>query len=94
VEDRPVDRDTALALARAARELWVKAGTEVWHVPDGAPRPAEDELCRWLVHEDGRMRVPVLVAGGLLVRGYTDALYRQALGARGASPSPGAAPPA
>jgi hypothetical protein len=66
----------------------------VWHVPAGAPRPAEDELARWLVHEDGWMRVPVLVAGELLVRGYTDALYRQALGAYDASPSPGSDPPA
>jgi hypothetical protein len=32
------------------------------------------------VHEDGFMRVPVLVRGDLIVRGYTEALYRDALG--------------
>jgi hypothetical protein len=31
------------------------------------------------VHEDGFMRVPVLVLDDLLVRGYTDELYAEAL---------------
>ena len=31
-----------------------------------------------LVHEDGFMRVPVLVLGDLVVRGYTEALYVEA----------------
>ena len=33
----------------------------------------------WLLHEDGLLRVPVLVWGDLLVRGYTDELYARAL---------------
>ena len=42
-----------------------------------------DEQAReWLVHDDGFMRVPVLIWGDLLVRGYTEELYREALGAR------------
>jgi hypothetical protein len=32
------------------------------------------------VHQDGFLRVPVLVNDGLFVRGYTEALYREALG--------------
>lgn len=40
----------------------------------------EQEMATYLVHEDGWMRVPVLVDGGLLVRGFTDELYRRALG--------------
>jgi hypothetical protein len=40
---------------------------------------------RHLVHEDGFMRVPVLILGDLLVRGYTEALYAEALG----GPPPG-----
>jgi hypothetical protein len=32
------------------------------------------------VHDDGFLRVPVLLIGDVLVRGYTDALYREALG--------------
>jgi hypothetical protein len=40
----------------------------------------EAEILAGLVHEDGWMRLPVLVDGPLLVRGYTEALYAQALG--------------
>jgi hypothetical protein len=36
-------------------------------------------LTQYLVHDDGFLRVPVLVLGDLLVRGYTDELYREAL---------------
>ena len=41
----------------------------------------DEDLARYLVHEDGFLRVPVLVMGETIVRGYTDALYREALGA-------------
>jgi len=40
------------------------------------------EMADYLVHEDGWMRVPILVDGGLLVRGYTETLYQRALGER------------
>ena len=40
----------------------------------------DEELRKYLVHEDGFMRVPVLVIDDLIVRGYSDALYRDALG--------------
>jgi hypothetical protein len=43
----------------------------------------------YLVHEDGFLRVPVLVVGDLIVRGYTEEIYREALGA----PREGGAPP-
>jgi hypothetical protein len=36
-------------------------------------------MVRHLVHEDGLLRVPVLVLGDLVVRGFSDALYREAL---------------
>ena len=39
------------------------------------------DLAKYLVHEDGFLRVPVLVMGDVIVRGYTEALYREALGA-------------
>jgi len=34
-------------------------------------------MARYLVHEDGFMRVPVLVTADLLVRGYTEPLYQE-----------------
>ncbi len=69
-------------LAAGAHEVWVKAGTDVLHFT----RPLTDpEVEAFLVHEDGFLRVPILLDGGRLVRGYTENLYRQALAAeRGA----------
>jgi len=72
-----VDREAALALARGARRLLVKSGDGVLSL--GAPLTDAD-IVRYLVHEDGFLRVPVLVLGDLLVRGYTEELYREALG--------------
>jgi arsenate reductase-like glutaredoxin family protein len=71
-------------LARAARELWIKVGPEIRRFDADERSTTEAEILAGLVHEDGWMRVPVLVDGPLLVRGYTEALYAQAL-RRGAS---------
>ena len=38
------------------------------------------DLAKHLVHDDGFLRVPVLVMGDLFVRGYTESLYQEALG--------------
>ncbi len=68
-----------MALARAARRLLIKAGQETVRF-DAARQPvSETEALRYLVHDDGLMRIPVLVWGDLLVRGYTEELYREAL---------------
>lgn len=64
----------------------MKVGQETLRF-DAVTRPiTEAEIHSYLVHEDGFLRVPVLVLGGLLVRGYTEELYREALAepARGA----------
>jgi len=47
---------------------------------DAVEEPVSDaQALDWLLHEDGLLRVPVLVWGDLLVRGYTDELYARAL---------------
>jgi hypothetical protein len=89
VEGRPVGAEETLGLAAAARELFVKVGDEAHHVGPDDPRPGPARLRAWLVHEDGLMRVPVLLAGDRLVRGFTPALYERALGP---GPGPGGAP--
>jgi hypothetical protein len=74
-----VDRAAALALARGARRLLAKTGQDIVRLGPG-PAPISDaEADRYLIHEDGFLRVPVLVLGDLLVRGYTEELYREAL---------------
>jgi arsenate reductase-like glutaredoxin family protein len=75
-----VGREATLTIARGARRLLIKAGTDVIRV--NTDRHALDDagLERYLVHEDGFMRVPVLILGDVLVRGYTEELYAEALG--------------
>jgi len=75
-----VSRDGTLALARAARRFLVKAGSGIVRLDRAARRVSDAEALRLLLHEDGLLRVPVLVWGDLLVRGFTDDLYREALG--------------
>ena len=79
LESHPVDRSAALELAGAARRFFIKAGAGfVRHDADQEP-VSETQALEWLHHEDGLLRVPVLVWGDMLVRGYTDELYEQAL---------------
>ena len=77
MDDTPVDRAGTLAIARGASRMLIKAGQEILRF-DPVQRPlTEADALAHLVHEDGFLRVPVLVIGTLLVRGYTDDLYRE-----------------
>lgn len=75
----PVDRAATLALARPARRLLAKVGQEIVRVDVGPTPLAPPDAERYLLHEDGFLRVPVLVIDDLVVRGYTEELYREAL---------------
>ncbi len=82
-----MDRAATFALARGARQLYVKAGAGILRLD--APF-TEADVVRHLLHADGFLRVPVLVLGDVLVRGYTEELYREAVDgspSRGSSPS-------
>jgi arsenate reductase-like glutaredoxin family protein len=80
LESQPVDR--AAALARAARRFLIKTG-KGFLVHDADREPvSEARALEWLLHDDGLLRVPVLVWGDMLVRGYTDDLYQQVLSER------------
>jgi arsenate reductase-like glutaredoxin family protein len=75
----PVDAAGTLTLARGARRFLVKNGAAIVQ-RDRARQPLGDaDVLTLLLHEDGLLRVPVLLVGDLLVRGYTDDLYRHAL---------------
>jgi len=85
VDHAPIDRAGTLALARTARRLLVKSGEQIVRLDAERAPITEADAERYLLHPDGFLRVPVLVMGGLLVRGYTEDLYREALGAAGRS---------
>lgn len=74
-----MDLAATLALTRRARHLLIKVGRETLRVDTRETPFTEDETRAHLVHEDGLLRVPVLVLGDLLVRGYTEELYGEAL---------------
>lgn len=57
----------------------MKVGTELTELDAAAPR---EDLMRFLIHEDGFLRIPVLVVGETLVRGWHEDAYRTALGVR------------
>ena len=72
--------DGTLTLVRSARRFLVKTGPGIVRL-DRAVEPVSDaDALRLLLHEDGLLRVPVLVSGDLLVRGFTEDLYHEALG--------------
>jgi hypothetical protein len=80
IENAPVDRATTLALARRARRFVVKVGADTLRFDQATNPITEAQVHSYLVHEDGFLRVPVLLMGDLLVRGYTEEIYREALG--------------
>ena len=77
MEQAPIDRAATLALAAGVGRMLVKVGDTRTRLD--APF-TEADVTRHLVHEDGFLRVPVLLVGDLLVRGYTEDLYHEALG--------------
>jgi len=79
VEAAPVDRGATLSLARQARRFLIKVGQDTVRFDADTTPISEAQVQAWLVHDDGFLRVPVLVLGDLLVRGFTDELYREAL---------------
>ena len=73
-------RGETVDLARKARRFLIKVGQDTLRF-DAATSPiTEGQIHAYLVHDDGFLRVPVLAMGDLLVRGYTEELYREALG--------------
>ncbi|MBI4608036.1 MAG: hypothetical protein HY726_03400 [Candidatus Rokubacteria bacterium] len=75
-----MDRAATLALARGARRLVVKAGQQTLRFDTQQNSITDNQILEYLVHDDGFLRVPVLVLGDLLVRGYTEEIYREVLG--------------
>jgi hypothetical protein len=76
VEHAPVDRAATFELARRGRRFLLKSGDGIVrrHRPLG-----EGEVTTYLLHEDGFLRVPVLLVDDLVVRGYSEELYEEAL---------------
>jgi arsenate reductase-like glutaredoxin family protein len=79
LDTHPIDRDGVLRLVRGARRFLVKTDTGFLERDTAREPVSEAQALDWLLHEDGLLRVPVLVWGDLLVRGFTEELYERAL---------------
>ena len=71
-------RAATLALARRATRFLLKVGEEILRFDAKSPLP-DAQIEAYLVHDDGFLRVPVLMLDDLLVRGFTEELYAEAL---------------
>ncbi|MFQ5899147.1 MAG: hypothetical protein ACE5JN_13010 [Candidatus Methylomirabilia bacterium] len=74
-----MDLAATIALTRRARRLLIKVGQETLRVDTQQTPLTGAEIRAHLIHADGFLRVPVLVLGDVLVRGYTEELYGEAL---------------
>ncbi|MCI0370861.1 MAG: hypothetical protein L0214_05655 [candidate division NC10 bacterium] len=69
-----------LALVRERRICHVRwEGSILTWNQEQSPAP-EERLRQYFIHEDGGIRVPVLVAEEAIIRGYDEETYRRVLG--------------
>lgn len=79
ISTKPLGPRETQELVRQHRRLWVKVGSAIHEWDLDHTEITDEEIVRYLVHEDGRLRVPVLSLGPLLIRGFIEELYRQLL---------------
>ena len=70
-------------MLRPVRRFFIKGKGEHLLLERGGPGADPGALRRHFIHEDGLMRVPVLLGGDLAVRGFAPDLYQHALRAGG-----------
>jgi arsenate reductase-like glutaredoxin family protein len=76
----PVGAAATLALVRERRTCHVRWEGKIltWDQQE-SPVP-EERLRQYFIHEDGGIRVPVLVVGEAVIQGYDEETYRRVLG--------------
>lgn len=76
----PLGAVATLALVRERRTCHVKWEGSILTWDQQESPVSEERLRQYFVHEDGGIRVPVLVVGEAIVRGYDEGTYRRVLG--------------
>lgn len=79
ISTNPLGPRETRALVRQHRRVWVKVGSDIHEWRLDRTEITDDEIHRYLIHRDGRLRVPVVSRGPFLIRGFTEALYRALL---------------
>ncbi len=71
-----------MQIARRFHTLYVKMGGEILRWEQREAAIPEDDLKRAFVHEDGKLRIPVLIVGDVIVRGFDELTYAKLLADR------------
>jgi arsenate reductase-like glutaredoxin family protein len=79
ISTNPLGPKETRQLVQQHQKLWVKVGSAIHEWDLDNTEITDDEIQRYLIHRDGRLRVPVISQGSHLIRGFTKALYRQIL---------------
>ncbi|MFB3144957.1 MAG: hypothetical protein ACE10F_10340 [Candidatus Methylomirabilales bacterium] len=79
ISTNPLGTKETRHLVQQHQKLWVKVGSAIHEWDLDNTEITDDEIQQYLIHRDGRLRVPVISRGSLLIRGFTEALYRQIL---------------
>ncbi|MFQ5988670.1 MAG: hypothetical protein ACE5K9_02025, partial [Candidatus Methylomirabilales bacterium] len=69
ISTNPLGPEETRELVRQHRYLWIKVGPTIHEWNLAHTEITDDEIQQYLVHRDGRLRVPVLTRGPLLIRG-------------------------
>ncbi len=72
-----------MEIARRFPMLYVKIGGKIIRWDQSEGEIPEADLRRAFVHEDGQLRIPVLIVGGVIVRGFDEPTYAMLLSSRG-----------
>ncbi len=82
VDRRPVGSVEAMQIAKPFPTLYVKMGGEILRWDQREAAIPEADLKRAFVHEDGQLRIPVLIVGDVIVRGFDELTYARLLAGR------------
>lgn len=75
----PLGRKEAVALARAAKELFSTSGSKVHHIDLTEP-VSDDDLASAMLGPTGNLRAPTLRVGDTLIVGFNQDAYKQVFG--------------
>ena len=77
---KKLGRDAALALTAEADRLIAAKGKQVTAVDLAAERPSDDVLAGLMLGPTGNMRAPTMRVGRMLLVGYNEGVFADALG--------------
>ncbi len=82
VERHPIGDVEAMRIARGFPTVYVKIGGEIVRWDQREAAIPEADFRRAFVHEDGQLRIPVLIIGDVIVRGFDELTYATLLAGR------------